>query len=160
MAKSKFEEALVKALYVWLGEQYEYYMGECELFGVTFRREKSVKTKFGTNGRIDFSISIFDPDKPEKVVIQYNIEAKSSTSDLNSPWGKNWNQPGGNFIIYPRNAWLYTFSGCQLDGEFLKRWLRNNGYEHVGILALEEDGSITCEKKAIIDDKSYRLAAI
>ena len=160
MGKSRFEEAVLKALYDWARDEYQYFMDRCHLFGITFRREKSVITKYRTRGKLDFCISIFDPEKPERVVIQFNIEAKSSTSDLKSPWGKNWNQPGCNFIIYPRNMWLYTCSGGQLDGEYLKGWLRNNGYENVGILALEEDGSITCEKKAIVDDKTYRLAAI
>lgn len=160
MGKSRLEEAVVRALYGWIRDQYDYFMDKCNLFGITIRREKSVKTNLGTYGKIDFSISIFDPDKPDKVVVQYNIEAKSSTSDLNSPWGKNWNQPGANFIIYPRNMWQYVCSGGQLDGEYLKSWLDDNGYQHVGIFALEEDGSITCERKAQVDERTYQRAAI
>jgi len=145
MSKSKFEDAACKALLTHIINEFHSYI-EYGSFEVKYEREKTVITKIGTHGRLDLYIKVSCPKGG--YCCQFNVEAKSSTADLESPYGKNLFNEGGNFIIYPRNAFDWVLYGAQMDKEFLSEWLDKNGYKHVGIFCLEPDGSVTCERMA------------
>jgi hypothetical protein len=147
MGKSSFEDVVGVALYNWVCGIYELPQN-ADRFCISYWQEKPVIKTNGNHGRLDFCITVCDPEEPETNRAKFNIEAKTCATDLNSPYGKNWNQVGWNYVIYPRDAFKYAIYGAQMDAEYLGDWLDAHGYNYVGILAYEKDGSITCERKA------------
>lgn len=144
MSKSKFEQVACEAVAT---DFFSRYAAACEYFACRFEREKSVRKPAGTWGRVDLYLEIFDPDDKKSPRYRFSFEMKTSTTDLASGYGLNF-EAENNFIVYPRNHLEYTCSGASLDREYLESFLHSIGCDYVGILCVEDDKSITVERKA------------
>ena len=100
-------------------------------------------------GRADLVITIREASKE---LNEYVFEMKSGVVDMSHGIGLNF-YGNVNWLVYPEEE--YT-CGLQLWKELAEAFLDGMGYDYVGIIRLNKDGTLKVEREAIYGTREKR----